>query len=297
MKFGLRKPSFKRSLKARTTGRLKRSMKRAVNPFYGKKGMGWINNPKKAAYNAMYNKTTFSAMPKGSQSQPMFQTPVAASGHPENDYFVWEEKVVTRSRWNYGWCLAVFLLLINDLWAAVTMTVFAYLIIQHHNKKPREERKREKRKLTNQEIINMNQKIEQLYESLQYNINRVNTILDPELYFEAVEALGEIIPRITHLINTYHLPFDFSLGVKLDSELENRNVDDYKNIFDEATEHFIDRYYHTCKESALRLKTETGFNNRMARNKETLLLYKDYLNANHLELLESLWSEAEYRNN
>ncbi len=58
MKFGIRTPSLKRSLKARTTGKLKRKMKSAVNPLYGKKGMGYINNPKKAIYNKVYNKTT-----------------------------------------------------------------------------------------------------------------------------------------------------------------------------------------------------------------------------------------------
>lgn len=59
MKFGLRKPSLKRSVKARTTGRVKRKLKRSVNPFYGKKGMGWVRNPKRAAYNKVYRKTTF----------------------------------------------------------------------------------------------------------------------------------------------------------------------------------------------------------------------------------------------
>lgn len=58
MKFGIRKPNIKKSLKARTTGKLKRSVKKAVIPGYGKKGMGWIKNPKKAAYNKVYNKTT-----------------------------------------------------------------------------------------------------------------------------------------------------------------------------------------------------------------------------------------------
>lgn len=60
MKIGMRKPSLKKSFKARTTGKLKRKVKKSVNPFYGKKGMGWINNPKKAMYNKVYNKTTFS---------------------------------------------------------------------------------------------------------------------------------------------------------------------------------------------------------------------------------------------
>ena len=37
MKFGIRKPSLKKSLKARTTGKLKRSVKKALIPGYGKK--------------------------------------------------------------------------------------------------------------------------------------------------------------------------------------------------------------------------------------------------------------------
>lgn len=59
MKIGMRKPSMKKSIKARTTGRAKRTVKKAVIPGYGKKGMGWVKNPKKAAYNKVYNKTTF----------------------------------------------------------------------------------------------------------------------------------------------------------------------------------------------------------------------------------------------
>lgn len=58
MKVGIRKPSLKKSIKARTTGKLKRTIKKSVNPLYGKKGMGYINDPKKAIYNKVYNKTT-----------------------------------------------------------------------------------------------------------------------------------------------------------------------------------------------------------------------------------------------
>ncbi len=60
MKFGFRTPSLKRSFKARTTGKAKRAVKKALIPGYGKKGSGWIKNPKKAAYNKVYNKTSFS---------------------------------------------------------------------------------------------------------------------------------------------------------------------------------------------------------------------------------------------
>ena len=60
MKFGLRTPSLKKSIKARTTGRAKRAIKKALIPGYGKKSMGWVKNPKRALYNKVYHKTSFS---------------------------------------------------------------------------------------------------------------------------------------------------------------------------------------------------------------------------------------------
>lgn len=56
----IRKPNLKKSIKARTTGKAKRAIKKAVIPGYGKKGTGWIKDPKKAAYNKVYNKTSVS---------------------------------------------------------------------------------------------------------------------------------------------------------------------------------------------------------------------------------------------
>ena len=40
MKFGMRKPSIKKSISARTTGKIKRSIKKAIIPGYGKKVWG-----------------------------------------------------------------------------------------------------------------------------------------------------------------------------------------------------------------------------------------------------------------
>lgn len=64
MKYGMRKPSWKKSVSARTTGRAKRAIKRAIIPGYGKRGMGWLH-PKRALYNRVYRKTTFSIFDLG----------------------------------------------------------------------------------------------------------------------------------------------------------------------------------------------------------------------------------------
>lgn len=55
---GFRKPSVKKSFSARTTGRINRSVKRATNPFYGKKGTGFVRNPERSVKNAVYHRTT-----------------------------------------------------------------------------------------------------------------------------------------------------------------------------------------------------------------------------------------------
>jgi hypothetical protein len=57
MKFGVRGPSLKRSLAART------SWKRIARQSLGLKaprGYGWLTNPRRAAYNRIYDRTTVS---------------------------------------------------------------------------------------------------------------------------------------------------------------------------------------------------------------------------------------------
>lgn len=56
MKFGMRKPSLKKSISART------SLRRQIVHRAGIKmprGYGWLRNPKKYVYNKVYNRTTF----------------------------------------------------------------------------------------------------------------------------------------------------------------------------------------------------------------------------------------------
>ena len=60
MKYGMRIPSVNKRISARTTGKITRTMNKVVNPLYGKKGMGFINDPIRAVYNKVYNKTTTS---------------------------------------------------------------------------------------------------------------------------------------------------------------------------------------------------------------------------------------------
>lgn len=106
MKKGFRTPSVKKSISARTTGKATRAVKRAVNPTYGKKGMGMINNPKKAVYNKVYNKTTVSVKdvynsPKTSSSS---SSKSVEKTYPDDPYYspkgyiIVEDKVVVNGK-------------------------------------------------------------------------------------------------------------------------------------------------------------------------------------------------------
>ena len=55
MKFGFRIPSLNKRIAARTS--VKRVIRHNLG-FKAPRGMGWLTNPKKAAYNRIYNKTS-----------------------------------------------------------------------------------------------------------------------------------------------------------------------------------------------------------------------------------------------
>ena len=55
MSFGFRRPSFRKRLAARTSW--KRVVRHSLG-FKAPRGMGWLTNPRKAAYNRIYNRTT-----------------------------------------------------------------------------------------------------------------------------------------------------------------------------------------------------------------------------------------------
>jgi len=55
MKFGIRTPSLRKRIAARTS--LKRYVRHSLG-FKAPRGWGWLTNPRRAAYNRIYNRTT-----------------------------------------------------------------------------------------------------------------------------------------------------------------------------------------------------------------------------------------------
>lgn len=77
MKFGLRIPSPTKRIAART------SPARFIRHSLGLKtprGMGWLTNPKRAAYNRIYNRTTFGCLFLALWSCPRYSRPYPKPG-------------------------------------------------------------------------------------------------------------------------------------------------------------------------------------------------------------------------
>ena len=55
MKFGIRTPSIRKRIAARTS--FKRYVRHSLG-FKAPRGWGWLTNPRRAAYNRVYNRTT-----------------------------------------------------------------------------------------------------------------------------------------------------------------------------------------------------------------------------------------------
>jgi len=62
MKFGIRAPSIRKRIAARTS--LKRYVRHSLG-FKAPRGWGWLTNPRRAAYNRAYNRTTVGCVMPG----------------------------------------------------------------------------------------------------------------------------------------------------------------------------------------------------------------------------------------
>lgn len=85
MKTGIRKPNIKKSISARTTGKVKRAVKKSVNPMYGKKGAGFVKDPVKSVKSSIYHKTTVGVSDivktsGGGSARPAARSTVSGSG-------------------------------------------------------------------------------------------------------------------------------------------------------------------------------------------------------------------------
>lgn len=298
MKFGPRKPNFKSRVKARTTGKLKRQAKKAINPLYGKKGMGMIRNPKKSLYNKVYNKTTFDVFKipytssksssKKNISNKEFNNNLKELG-VEKDSFTYKETVKVENKHKGSHFIligTVIGFLSYDLLGAIVGSILAYLLIKRHNKKPPIEYKDNTKKLSETQINELMNEIVSKLEDYNNSVNILAETNKPELFFNNLFSAEENIHEVGSSMNQYNVP-NFQSNVK-----------DLPKLFDEHKDalisEFIKKYYQIEEESASKLKTERGYNNRLNNKKDDLLVYSHLMNKEQLELIDELWSSSNF---
>lgn len=290
VKIGYRKPSLKKSIKARTTGRAKRTIKKAVIPGYGKKGSGWIKDPKRAAYNKVYNKTTKSVIPKstkGKQSQNKNISNPKSDGVAYTQYNT-EIKEVRRKNWKL---ILGIIFIISGISIANPVVigagaVFSYLGYQSKGKAKQVEKKIPVRNYNNSEVEWIISDGENKTRIFNESTNIFQKTTKPEVFFSRYMLAVRTGEELTDLLDEHEF-------LSIDLNVNDYTIEDLVTKFvaerDEIFNNFITRYYSETFENAQSLKTEKGRETRLINAYNLLLEYSDELSKKNVAFIKELW--------
>lgn len=269
MKFGVRKPSLKKSVKARTTGKLKRKAKSSVNPLYGKKGTGMIRNPKKSVYNKIYRKTTVGVNPlsktsskKAPQASPASRQQKKAVGYTKKES-IEKEIAVTNpiERW--------FRKLLGKE-SIDTKVVEETVITEQY---------------TNEEVEEIKTVAEENLSRFKQSLRHTNETVNTEVFFSNLTVAEESLTKAASLIRRYSF---------LINE-ENNVIEAYHQFLNQKEaiiKQFLHRHFQDCVESASQLKTERGKRNRLTANYTELTEQFHLLSDEAVDTVNTIWSNV-----
>lgn len=297
MKIGMRKPSIKKSISARTTGRGKRAIKRAVNPAYGKKGMGWVNNPKKAAYNKVYNKTTMSYKDLGNSKSTKNKTSTSEYASVKPIPVTRPEKKKTGT----PWFIFGVLFLIGSLGSLPSFGPFAVglvlggfllwkgLSIRKANNTISVNTGNDQ--LTGLKLLLIPDLAEQnvsynelLNMAMEQADNRIRISKDCVKIINETSKTDVFFDRFNLLINNLQY---LALLEDYLRYTESNPTSDLESLLKEKTE-IVNRFFDRVYADAMTLKTETGRKNRIDKFKLELTKYNDFLNPENITYLNSM---------
>lgn len=289
MKMGMRKPSVKKSFSARSTGKAKRAVKKAVVPGYGKKGSGWIKDPKKAAYNKVYNKTTFSVndvMHSASgHSSKKTPTKVSASATAAPSVNVgskisYNVLVKKKPSINVPIIFAILGLIILLVFRILGILILLYSIYQLYDYKHRSKTK---------DYISENQLTEWINTAKKYS----DSLPDNIKYFKLLECSKSILSNQYRILLQYYNMNDAGENLtqknKIDLINSSNIVIDFENYITYKTSDvrflpdriqarrtdtihsYIDAEYSKWTTHAQTLKTEQGKLNQIEKYKENVV--------------------------
>lgn len=285
MKFGPRKPNFKKRVKARTTGRMKRSVKRSVNPLYGKKGMGWVNNPKKAAYNKIYNKTTFDAFPSSSRKRKTTQARAKIALDAQT---IESEKYEPSGTVGCIGCLGVILFIssfFNPILFALSIPMFIFSFKKMDNEEKMFNQKQEQKKEEDKKLLAQLTVIE--------NIQELNSLIDKAEKTNNVDTFFNYFEQILDAKekSLYALRLLFANGYVTENDDLDKEITHINDSINQVLINFIKSYENVSFERATRLKTESGQRNNYKRSYDDLLDYSHYFSTEIKDYIEVRWQE------
>lgn len=193
---------------------------------------------------------------------------------------------------SYAWLGILLLGVRKDTMSSVIIVgLLLAFIIYRHNRKPMIQTKTIKRSLTFREKKELLQYIDQLSKQQERLINRINSTVNPDTYFKAIDDHTKVLNELVTLTKKYHLPFKLEVGARRDGVVEELSESDLSDVFDESITHFIDKYFNEEQEEAAKLKTHNGYPNRMKRKKDELLLHRPHLSQAHCDQIDALWGD------
>lgn len=308
MKVGYRKPSIKKSLKARTTGKIKRKAKKAVNPFYGKKGMGYVKNPKRAIKNKVYHKTTFgtndiirTASSGGSKNTARTSVPYVMNAKGINPiayfcivFFLGPLGVHRFIDGSIGMgVLYLFTVGLFGIGYIVDVIKALVLLIKSDSSSSSKEGLLQLQKtvmpnspdtlvMTKQQLMTAaKQQSSDDIRIAQDSSNIVSTTNKPDVFFSRLDLLKS---------HTYHMqllepfvPFTVSPTAAMNEILSNEQ---------EIIHQFIIRYYNSVNSYANTLKTDNGRYNQYKKFYDTMSSYQNKISPENFNYIEQLFNQA-----
>ena len=305
MKIGMRKPSIKKSFKARTTGKAKRAVKKAVIPGYGKKGMGWIKDPKKAAYNKVYNKTTFGVndVVKTVSGTSSNKNKNGSSKNTKKHInsaaktSIHQEKAVTKQKLDYNilvnakpalsesviiGIIGIIIFLFSKIIGAIILAIALYLFCDYKH-----------RTSTNwisilKKYYDPTAQIDDYSQALDYTKNLLaSQYKDLKKYYDMISEKKELAQKDKlSLIQSSNTVLDFEKYVTYRTSDMRFQSDRIREKRERAAREYIDTEYQKAVDHAITLKTEKGKLNQLEKFKsilsENLLTiypqYEEYIN-------------------
>ncbi len=286
MKFGMRTPSIKKSIKARTTGRIKRAAKKSVNPFYGKRGTGYVKNPSRAIYNKIYQKTSFGVSdllkPKKQDNRGYANT---SDESLFRDIYTINESPVYINLTILCFILGIiayligqFVLLLSNAFIIKFMMVLPFIIgicslikaiIEYNNNKQivKEMSLKLNREITVDSVGSIREEMEEYLYTAESSMDTLLHVCNVDAFFAEYRFVIQVLNDATEI----ECIFEFPNGSP--SEI----LDNFQKNFGEITNEFIERMYDITLDKIQNLKTEKAKKNNANKFKETFDNYIEFM--------------------